>query len=107
MHSKLKRQEGEPAKRLLCYYGDDFTGSTDVLESLFQAGLKTVLFLEPPTAELLNGQFHDVVCFGVAGVGRSLTPQEMEKNPKDGGRCDHSLQNMFHVRFVPGDRQYR
>lgn len=34
-------------KRLLCYYGDDFTGSTDVLESLFQTGLRTVLFLEP------------------------------------------------------------
>jgi uncharacterized protein YgbK (DUF1537 family) len=68
-----------PARRPLCYYGDDFTGSTDVLESLFQAGLKTVLFLEPPTPELLQEQFQDVDCFGVAGVGRSLTPEEMER----------------------------
>lgn len=67
------------ARRPLCYYGDDFTGSTDVLESLFQAGLKTVLFLEPPTPELLQEQFQDVDCFGVAGVGRSLTPEEMER----------------------------
>lgn len=64
--------------RLLCYYGDDFTGSTDVLEALFQAGLKTVLFLEPPSQELLQEQFQDVECFGVAGIGRSLSPEEME-----------------------------
>ncbi|MBA2943299.1 four-carbon acid sugar kinase family protein [Paenibacillus sp. CGMCC 1.16610] len=70
---------GRTARRPLCYYGDDFTGSTDVLESLFQAGLKTVLFLEPPTPEVLQEQFQDVDCFGVAGVGRSLTPEEMER----------------------------
>ncbi|WP_239696898.1 four-carbon acid sugar kinase family protein [Paenibacillus oryzisoli] len=64
-------------KRLLCYYGDDFTGSTDVLESLFHSGLRTVLFLEPPAPEVLE-RFPDVACFGVAGVGRSLTPEEME-----------------------------
>ncbi|MDQ0889025.1 uncharacterized protein YgbK (DUF1537 family) [Paenibacillus sp. V4I9] len=66
-------------KRLLCYYGDDFTGSTDVLEALFQAGLKTILFLEPPSPEMLREQFRDVDCYGVAGVGRSLSPGEMEK----------------------------
>lgn len=66
-------------RRPLCYYGDDFTGSTDVLESLFQAGLQTVLFLDPPEPELLQARFQDVDCFGVAGVGRSLTPEEMER----------------------------
>ncbi|KRE32472.1 type III effector [Paenibacillus sp. Soil724D2] len=66
-------------KRLLCFYGDDFTGSTDVLEALFQAGLKTILFLEPPSPEVLQEQFQDVDCFGVAGVGRSLSPEEMER----------------------------
>ncbi|BFT75323.1 four-carbon acid sugar kinase family protein [Paenibacillus sp. P36] len=80
---KVFKQEvaiGRAARRPLCYYGDDFTGSTDVLESLFQAGLKkTVLFLEPPTPKLLQEQFQDVDCFGVAGVGRSLTPEEMER----------------------------
>ncbi|MBP1965235.1 four-carbon acid sugar kinase family protein [Paenibacillus aceris] len=70
---------GRAARRPLCYYGDDFTGSTDVLESLFQAGLKTVLFLEPPTPGLLQERFQDIDCFGVAGVGRSLTPEEMER----------------------------
>jgi uncharacterized protein YgbK (DUF1537 family) len=70
---------GRLGKRLLSYYGDDFTGSTDVLEALFQDGLRTVLFLEPPTAELLQGAFADADCFGVAGVGRSLRPEEMER----------------------------
>jgi uncharacterized protein YgbK (DUF1537 family) len=34
----------------LAFYGDDFTGSTDALEALTSAGLRSVLFLEPPTA---------------------------------------------------------
>lgn len=71
--------EHKSSRRRLCYYGDDFTGSTDVLESLFQAGLRTLLFLEPPTQELLQEKFQEIDCFGVAGVGRSLTPEEMER----------------------------
>jgi uncharacterized protein YgbK (DUF1537 family) len=74
-NSSLKRQKRRP----LCYYGDDFTGSTDVLESLFKAGLSTVLFLEPPSTELLEERFQEIDCFGVAGVGRSMTPEEMER----------------------------
>ncbi|MBP9903617.1 MAG: hypothetical protein KBH45_19345, partial [Verrucomicrobia bacterium] len=36
--------KAKPAKSLLlAYYGDDFTGSTDVMESLARAGLRTVL----------------------------------------------------------------
>jgi len=69
---------GERARPLLCYYGDDFTGSTDVLEALFRHGLHTVLFLAPPTPEQL-GRFPDAACVGVAGVGRSMTPDEMER----------------------------
>lgn len=69
----------DQVKRLLCYYGDDFTGSTDVLEALFQAGLRTILFLEPPSPDMLLEQFRDVDCYGVAGVGRSLSPEEMER----------------------------
>ncbi|MEI7025912.1 four-carbon acid sugar kinase family protein [Paenibacillus sp. y28] len=74
-----QEQDSSRPGRLLCYYGDDFTGSTDVLESLFRAGLKTVLFLSPPSAELLQERFATVRCFGVAGVGRSLTPDQMEQ----------------------------
>jgi uncharacterized protein YgbK (DUF1537 family) len=68
------------ARKLLCYYGDDFTGSTDVLEALFRTGLRTVLFLEPPDASMLGQErFAAMDAFGVAGVGRSLTPEEAER----------------------------
>jgi len=62
---------------LLAYYGDDFTGSTDALESLCCAGIKTVLFIEPPTTELLQ-IFPEIDAYGVAGKTRSLSPEEME-----------------------------
>jgi 3-oxoisoapionate kinase len=63
---------------LLAYYGDDFTGSTDALEFLSRAGVKTVLFIEPPTADQLQ-KYEDLQAFGVAGMTRSLPPDEMEK----------------------------
>ncbi|MFC4600966.1 four-carbon acid sugar kinase family protein [Cohnella hongkongensis] len=69
---------GRP-RRPICYYGDDFTGSTDVLEALFRSGMKPVLFLEAPTAEQLDGRFAWADAFGVAGVGRSMSPDEMER----------------------------
>ncbi|MDX2109349.1 MAG: four-carbon acid sugar kinase family protein [Verrucomicrobiota bacterium] len=60
----------------LAYYGDDFTGSTDVLEVLSLAGVPTVLFLEPPTAALL-AEFPAIQAVGVAGISRSLPTAQM------------------------------
>lgn len=62
---------------LLAYYGDDFTGSTDVMEALQWAGLRTVLFLAPPTPDQL-ARFTNLRAFGVAGWSRTMTPAEME-----------------------------
>lgn len=75
---------GRGERPLIGYYGDDFTGSTDVLEALFRQGLRTVLFLDPPEEGTLSGigpkaKFADLDAFGVAGVGRSLSPEEMER----------------------------
>jgi len=61
---------------ILSYYGDDFTGSTDVMEALSFAGVKTVLFLVPPKLEQL-AQFKDVKAVGVAGRTRSMSPDDM------------------------------
>ena len=66
--------------RLLSFYGDDFTGSTDAMEALTISGFKTVLFLEPPTKDLLDEQFPDVQCIGVAGTSRTMTPEQMEQD---------------------------
>lgn len=35
-------------KIVLAYYGDDFTGSTDALEFISNAGAKAMLFIDPP-----------------------------------------------------------
>jgi uncharacterized protein YgbK (DUF1537 family) len=63
---------------LLTFYGDDFTGSTDAMESLARAGIRTILFLKPPTPEVLAG-FEGVGAVGVAGDSRAMTPEDMEK----------------------------
>lgn len=62
---------------LMTYYGDDFTGSTDAMSALTTGGVPTVLFLEPPTAEILHTKFADVRAVGVAGISRALIPTEM------------------------------
>ena len=63
---------------LISYYGDDFTGSTDAMESLALCGLRTVLFVEAPSPEQLE-QFEGLGAFGVAGRTRAMTPDEMER----------------------------
>jgi uncharacterized protein YgbK (DUF1537 family) len=62
--------------RLFCYYGDDFTGSTDVLESLAANSVSTVLFLGLPTDEQL-ADFEDCRAIGIAGESRSRSPEWM------------------------------
>jgi len=62
---------------LLAFYGDDLTGSTDALEFICRAGVKAVLFLEQPSLEQLN-KYPGLNAYGVAGLTRSLSPQEME-----------------------------
>lgn len=64
-------------KLLLAYYGDDFTGSTDALEFLTLAGVKTVLFLRKPEQKDLD-RFPGIQAIGLAGKSRSLSPSEME-----------------------------
>ena len=64
-------------KLLLTFYGDDFTGSTDALEQLTLAGIRTALFVEPPTPAQLK-KYPNLQAVGVAGMTRSMTPQKME-----------------------------
>ncbi|HEX6361591.1 MAG TPA: four-carbon acid sugar kinase family protein [Albitalea sp.] len=62
----------------LAFYGDDFTGSTDALEVLAFAGLRTALFLAPPTPDAL-AKFGTLDAIGVAGDSRAMTPGEMDE----------------------------
>ena len=61
------------SKLLLTFYGDDFTGSTDALEQLTLAGIRTALFIIPPTPAQLK-KFPGLQAIGVAGKTRSLAP---------------------------------
>lgn len=67
----------ENSRLLIAFYGDDFTGSTDALEFLSRAGIKTVLFIEAPSAEQLM-HYPGLQAIGVAGKSRTLSPVEME-----------------------------
>lgn len=62
----------------VAFYGDDFTGSTDVLESLSRNGVDTVLFLDVPDRSDVE-RFGEVDAVGVAGTSRSMTPSEMDE----------------------------
>lgn len=63
---------------LLTFYGDDFTGSTDSLESLAARGVRTALFFDPPDPSRLRGRFADLRAVGVAGTSRTFSPGEMD-----------------------------
>jgi 3-oxoisoapionate kinase len=74
----MKEPAGQlPNGLLVTWYGDDFTGASAVLEVLTLAGLPSVLFLEIPTAALLE-KFSDYRGLGIAGVARSKSPKWME-----------------------------
>jgi uncharacterized protein YgbK (DUF1537 family) len=67
------------AQLLLSYYGDDLTGSTDVMEALSLGGVPTVLFTKIPDGELL-ARFAKYRAIGLAGTSRSETPAWMDAN---------------------------
>ena len=75
---------------LLSYYGDDFTGSTDVMEALSSNGIETVLFLKQPD-EALRARFSTARAFGLAGTSRSETPAWMDAHLGDAFRWLKSL----------------
>jgi uncharacterized protein YgbK (DUF1537 family) len=66
------------SRLLIAFYGDDFTGSTDALEQLTLAGIRTALFIEPPTPARLK-QFPNLQAVGVAGTTRAMTPATMKR----------------------------
>lgn len=67
------------SSRLLAFYGDDFTGSSAVMEVLQFAGISTVMFLEPPSPDDL-ARFPDIEVLGIAGVARSRDPEWMAEH---------------------------
>jgi uncharacterized protein YgbK (DUF1537 family) len=79
----------------LAFYGDDFTGSTDALEFLSRAGVRTILFLDHPTTEQIH-RFGSPEAIGVAGMTRAMVPAEMSKTLSQA----FAVLNQFHPRHV-------
>ena len=69
--------EALPAGPLLAYCGDDFSGSTDVMEAFTAAGLPTVLFLQSPTPQWVQ-RFANMRCIGLASTARGQSPEWMD-----------------------------
>jgi uncharacterized protein YgbK (DUF1537 family) len=64
---------------LYTYYGDDFTGSTDVLEQLGSNNIPAVLFVGVPSPEHA-ARFAEVQAVGIAGDSRTRSPEWMTEN---------------------------
>lgn len=72
--SDLSRDDGPD----YAFYGDDFTGATDTLAHLARAGLRTMLFFEPPDAARLS-MLGPLDALGVAGAARTMAPAVQQR----------------------------
>jgi uncharacterized protein YgbK (DUF1537 family) len=61
----------------IAFYGDDFTGAAGNLLEFHRRGLRGILFVETPSLERFKEATANLDVAGVAGVARSLPPQEM------------------------------
>ncbi|MFC5396298.1 four-carbon acid sugar kinase family protein [Bosea vestrisii] len=67
------------------WYGDDFTGATDTLATLAEAGQRALLFLRIPTqSQLASAGPLDAV--GIAGATRAMAPDAMGQELDAAGR---------------------
>lgn len=60
------------------FYGDDFTGSVDALLQFARRGWSGRLFTTLPTPEALHAAAQTVDVVGIAGIARSLSPEQMD-----------------------------
>lgn len=73
----MSGSDGLPGGLLVAFYGDDFTGSSAVMEVMTFAGLPAVMFVETPTPDQLE-RFRGCRAIGVAGVARAQPPSWMD-----------------------------
>ena len=67
------------------WYGDDFTGATDTLATLAEAGQRALLFLRIPTPQqFASAGALDAV--GIAGATRAMAPDAMAQELDEAGR---------------------
>lgn len=72
------------------WYGDDFTGATDTLAVLAQAGLRAMLFMGVPSSEALAAA-GPLDAVGIAGAARAMPPDAMRTEMSTVGRFFQQL----------------
>jgi 3-oxoisoapionate kinase len=82
----MTESAGLPAGILVAFYGDDFTGSSAVMEVMTFAGLPAVMFVDTPTPEQLE-RFRSYRANGIAGVARAMPPSWMDAHVPDAFRA--------------------
>jgi len=87
----MTESAGLPAGVLVAFYGDDFTGSSAVMEVMTFAGLPAVMFVETPTPEQLE-RFRSYRAIGIAGVARAMPPSWMDAHLPGAFRALAALQ---------------
>ena len=75
----MTKRAGLPPGILVAFYGDDFTGSSAVMEVMTFAGLPAVMFVGTPTPKQLE-RFRSYRAIGIAGVARAQPPTWMDAN---------------------------
>jgi uncharacterized protein YgbK (DUF1537 family) len=65
------------ARPLLTFYGDDFTGSTDLVLQYRRFGMEGIIFLGQPGEDELARAASEYQVVGIAGVTRALAPAEI------------------------------
>ena len=70
---------------LFGWYGDDFTGATDTLAVLAQAGLRSMLFMGVPSPEALAAA-GPLDAVGIAGAARAMAPDAIRAEMSAVGR---------------------
>jgi len=61
------------------FYGDDFTGTMATAENFMRAGIPTVVFTRAPSAEEVKRSFPGIQVVGIAGVARTLSVEQLER----------------------------
>jgi uncharacterized protein YgbK (DUF1537 family) len=82
----MTEPSGLPAGILVAFYGDDFTGSSAVMEVMTFAGLPAVMFVGTPTSEQFE-RFRNYRAIGIAGVARAMPPSWMDTHLPDAFRA--------------------
>ncbi len=80
------------------WYGDDFTGATDTLAVLAQAGLRALLFMEVPSAAQ-RAAAGPLDAVGLAGAARAMAPEAM--------RAELSAVGAFFEQLAPPVLHYK